>query len=701
MKKTFFLAALLSLFTIQLSVSHAQNNNDPVIFEINGESIHKSEFMKEFLRSVGKDPKAAPTACTFEKRQALNDYVELFVNYRTKLADAYARGFDTASSLIGELNGYRKELAAPYLIDSVTMQNILREAYYRNQYALHCSHILIRCDQNAKEADTLRAYKKAMECYERVMKGEKFQHVALDASDDVQGRDQIKIDDRVVEFVGDVGTFSVFDMIYPFESAAYSLQVGEVSKPVRTVYGYHIIKLLDKIPYFGKTTFQHIFVSSEANPSLASARIMQANSRLAAGESFNTVCREFSDDKTTFGNGGLLSDLSVRQMPTQYVIALSGLKPGEISKPFATQYGWHIVKLVRHDSLPDFESMVPVYRQRMVRDDRSIKPRKAFVEQCKQRYHFVDYTKTMQQPEKGKKKSQKPLPMASLDESLAALSDSVFVKHWHYQEGMVTDLRPLFAIGDKQYTAVDFLKFIEDNQHFDTYCSLEEYMRGRYDIFINDKVFEYANSRLEIEHKEFAELMDEYRNGLMIFAYNDEMIWSKALHDTVGFDLFYKQFSQTRNIDNEDDANYFWNERARLTNVTMVDSSALAPKKAMKLMEKATKKHWTVGQLSDKMKDASKEPDKIVVESAMVEKGKQNLLSPSQWKQGIYSRKQGNGYQLVRVDELLAPCLKTRKEARGFYINEYQNFLEQELIKNLRNKYNVVIHQDVIDEITY
>ena len=136
MKKIF-----VCLFLLGLALSlNAQKNDDPVIFEINGKKIQKSEFMRDFLKSIGKDPKAAPTACTFEKRQALDEYVQLFVNYHTKLEDAYANGFDTMSSMLNELEGYRKELAAPYLIDSATLDRIMMEAYERNHYALTAAH---------------------------------------------------------------------------------------------------------------------------------------------------------------------------------------------------------------------------------------------------------------------------------------------------------------------------------------------------------------------------------------------------------------------------------------------------------------------------------------------------------------------------------------------------------------------------------
>lgn len=679
---------------------NAQKADDPVIFEINGKKIYKSEFMKEFLRSVGKDPSAAPTACTYEKRQALMEYVDLFVNYRVKLEDAYEQGFDTMPDMIKELTGYRNELAAPYLIDSVTLDQLLKEAYERNHYTLHAAHILVRMGNQPTPADTLKAYQEAMELYERIKKGEDFSAVAIEYNEAHQ-RAERPSDSRPKKDDGDLGNFNVFEMVYPFESAAYNLEIGEVSKPVRTAYGYHLVKLIDKVPYLGKASFQHIWVAESSDPSKAEGIINQAFEKILSGENFANVCNDYSDDQSTAGQGGALTNMNVREIPPEYVRILSFMHPGDMSKPFHTHYGWHIVKLNSKDSLPSYEEMLPYYKQRMARDVRSRKPRNAFVEQCKKRYNFVDYTTTYVTV-KGKNGKRVKEPKASLAECRAALTDSLFIKTWRYSDTMVKDMRPLFCVEDQEYTAKDLLKFIERNQRYEKSFDLDMYLKDRYENFIKDKVFEYADKHLEEEHNEFAQLMNEYRGGLMIFAYNDKMIWSKAIKDTVGLAGFYDTYSKTRSIDNEADAPYFWNERASLTVVNVADSSVVAPAKVVKIVEKAVKKGWTDDQLTDKISASVKGDGEFkITGGTVVEKEHQNILKPNQWRKGVYERPLPKGYEIVRVDELYNPTLKTVKEARGYYINEYQTYLEKKLIEQLKKKYNVVVHQNVIDEITY
>ena len=167
---------LLSVLVLSMLLFNvaAQTSTDPVIFEIGGKQIYKSQFMKEFLRSIGKDPAAAPTACTYEKRKALEEYVQLYVNFQAKLADAYSMGLDTSKYLLNELAVYRKDLAAPYLIDSATMMSLLREAYERNHYALHAAHILVPCQESAGPEDTLKAYNHAMELYQKALQNPDF-----------------------------------------------------------------------------------------------------------------------------------------------------------------------------------------------------------------------------------------------------------------------------------------------------------------------------------------------------------------------------------------------------------------------------------------------------------------------------------------------------------------------------------------------
>ena len=705
-RKITHLVALLLTLTTVISVN-AQQKKDPIMFEIGGQKIPQSEFRYEFLRSIGQDTSIKPTSCTYEKRQALEEYVQLFANYRVKLMDAHAQGYDTASSLLRELASYRRDLAAPYLIDSATLNQIYREAYERNQYTVHAAHILVRVSNNAAPGDTMAAYNKAMDLYKRARAGEDFGKLAIKFSDDPSAKDQPSNDGIMPGNAGDLGFFSVFNMVYPFETACYNLEVDSISLPVRTTYGYHIIKLLEKRPFFGTATIQHIWVSnSSKNPGYAAEKIKQAFQQLQDGEDFARVCKNYSDDLSTSSNGGLLPNVSISQLPNNYVSVISQLTEGQSSYPFETSHGWHIVKLVKKDTLPSLEMMIPSYNQKLARDQRNTKPRTVFAQQCKNKYGFHDYT-TEPVEQTGKKRKNTPVVYkASLDQSVAALNDSIYRKKWIYSDTMITDLRPIMSIAGIEYTQRDFLRWMAANQiYIRAKGDIDYYCHKRYKDFCDEKAIEYADSQLEKEHPEFASLLQEYHNGLTIFAYNDHEVWSKAILDTAGLAEYYAIRTQEMSFDNPEDEPYFWNTRARVNIINVSDSQYIAPEKARKVIAKAYKKGLNSTEIDDALSNAHNKKwegkSATTVHLELLEMNHQNILRSNEWREGTYTHPNDKGYTILVVEKVYDPCIKTAKEARGYYINDYQSYLDKQLIERLRKQYNVIIHQDVVDEFTY
>ncbi|MCR4659842.1 MAG: peptidylprolyl isomerase [Bacteroidales bacterium] len=673
----------------------AQNAADPVVFEIGGKKICKSEFMKDYLQSMSKTTFDGMTAA--EKHKSLMDYAELYVNFRCKLADAYALGYDTLPELKRELMTYRKELAAPYLIDSATMNASLREAYERNKYALHAAHVLVPVAQDASPADTMKALREAENVYKRLMAGEDIYAVAQE----IVAKNNP--DYRPNPMEGELGTFTVFNMIYPFESAAYSLEPGQISKPVRTRYGYHVIKLFSKVKYYGRPTIAHIWLRSDVDSLQSAYGIQNFYQRLLDGEKFERVARG-SDDMNTAGKGGELKSVEMNRIPPEYVVNLSELKEGEFSKPFHTTFGWHIVKLVKADSLPPFEQMLPYYKQRFSRDQRAKAPQDVFVANAKEKYHFVDNTVEEYKIVKKKKVITRPAT-ASLAEVRSLLTDSVFSGTWECPDELILDRRPLFTLGDTAYTAVDFVHYLLYTQQIEAKYSLDTYLNDKYKRYIDGRLIFYADDHLEQEYPEFAELVDSYRHGLMIFKYNDTMVWSKAIYDTVGFNEFYKIESRKKNINDTSDAVYFWRTRARLKEVTVDDSVTLAPKKASRLIFKGLKKGWGSTDLKEALEAAADKSrrgqGRIEVAADIVEQGNQTIIKDTEWSVGVYSRPNGKGYKYIIVERILEPSLKELSEARGFYLNEYQNEVERRQSQKLRQRYNVTINKDVLDQITY
>lgn len=695
MKKILLATALFSALSFFPLTLEAQNGN-PVVMEIGGRQIRQQEFMKDFLQSVGNDL-VAKNASEAEKRKALDEYAELYANFQAKLRDAVSMGYDTSAALRDELARYRKDLAAPYLIDSAMLKSIMAEAYERNRYALHAAHILVRVAPDASPEDTLAAYNRAMELYHRVMAGENFYDLAIE---EVRRLNPVA---QVQPTEGELNYFTSFDMVYPFENAAYALQPGEVSLPVRTRFGYHIIKLFERSEFYGKVTLQHFWSRNQNGGS----NMDMIYKRLEAGTPFETVALQ-SDDLSTADKGGYIYDATMQQLPQEYITVLSRLKEGEFSRPFLTRYGWHIVKLVKRDTLPPFEKMEPYYRQRMARDPRGSASRKSFAASARKKYGIVDMT-AVPEPAKKKasKKAKQPVKMmASLDELTAHLDKSVFSGKWKAGDSLFIDRRTLVKVPGKEYNMLDLVDFVRRTQKMEQHSELGYYARQRYEEFLDSVSIVYADSQLEKEYPEFASLVEEYRRGLMIFNYNEQMVWTKAIKDSVGFADFFARESVKKSLANPDDSIYFWHTRARVVAFDVADSRCLDSEKALKVLRKAQSKNLSSADMKeallkkvDRKNCTSQEPVSYTVE--VVEKTRQSLLADDQWATGVYAVHSGKGYKMLVVQDIIAPTLKGQMEARGYYLNAWQNEVEENLCKELRKKYRVKIDHNVVDKIRY
>lgn len=685
-------------------IASAQSN-DPVVMEFAGEKITKSEFVRSFKQANNINPEAAPTACTYEKRKALEEYVELYANFRLRLYDAYAKKYDTSAALRNEYRTYRHEMALPYLIDSVELENMLRRTYERNHYAIRASHIMIRVEQNAAPKDTLKAYKKAMEIYEKAMsevnsasqKGisedEAFAALATQLSEDETARPFVGNNGQKYDGNrGDIGFFTVFQMVPEFENAAYSMKIGEISKPVRSSYGYHIIRKTDKVKAYGNVSFQHIWVreNEDQNPEIAESKINEAYKKIQNGEDFGTVVRNYSSFTVRDTKVPGLMEMPINQMPADYLHEIQNINTGEYTKPFKSPYGWHIVKVLKTDTIPPYEEMQAMYRSKFTASQYGNVPQAKFIEKCKKDFRFADNTQ------------KNP---SLLGPVLAVLNDSVFQAKWKYN-GSADNTQTLFELNNRKYTAHDFALFIEKTQRREYLYDLSVYMNNHYKSFINQQILEIADSLLELNNMEFRNQMGEFRDGLVIFAYNDENIWSRATSDTAGLASFYEIDSKRHSLDNPEDAIYFWNERARVTIVFIADSACIKPAKALKIAQKvALKENGTPEQIRDAIKDkiSRKCTDEhpVGISSRLMEKNDISAPKGDKWKIGVYANPSVKGYKVICVTELRDPELKSLRSARGYYINNYQNELERQLTENLRKKHNLVIHQDVIDSITW
>jgi peptidyl-prolyl cis-trans isomerase SurA len=654
---------LLPVFVlVTLLSSTAQVNNDEVLMTIAGKQIYVSEFLNIYQKNNVKGE-------TIDKK-SLNEYLELFINFKLKVKQAEELGLDTVATFKNELSGYREQLAKPYFTDEATLNRLIQEAYEREKTDLRASHIFFRLTPDATPADTLVAYKKAMAARAKLMKGDSFEVVAVELSEDPSAKDREA--NQQHPFLkgnkGDLGFFAVFDMVYAFENGAWNTEVGKVSMPVRTEYGYHLIKVTARRPALGKVTVAHIFLSIPKTATAADSAKIQLRmdsiyTKLSTGSSFEDLVKACSDDKGSAAKGGVLPAFGVNRMVPEFVEAIYSLNNvGDYTKPILTAYGWHIVKLIDRKSQKPFEEEKVELKQRIMKDNRGDQTRAVVLARIRSEYGVTE------NPEARKA-------------FYTVVTDSIFFGKWKAsQADALTGM--IFKIGNMTLRQKDFADFLASSQRKQEKQNIEVYVDKMYNQFLDESLLKWENAQLENKYPEFKALMGEYRDGILLFDLTDQKVWSKAVKDTLGLAEFYQKNKN----------NYKWDTR--------LDASIYTVKDAGKVQKV---KNFIKSGLSDN--DILKELNTDSLQVLTIESGKfsrkDNKLTDSiAWIPGLSGDIVSNGTTVfVNVRKVLKPEVKELSEARGLITADYQNYLEKEWIASLKAKYPVVVNKEVLAKI--
>jgi peptidyl-prolyl cis-trans isomerase SurA len=579
--------------------------------------------------------------------------MELFINFKLKVKEAREAGLDTVKKFKTELDGYRAQLARPYLTDSEKLNDLVREAYENYKYEVHAAHILIKVDANASPADTLKAYMKIMAIRERIVKGEDFTTIAKATSEDPSAK----------ENGGDLGYFTAFQMVYPFEKAAYDTKVGEVSMPVRTRYGYHLIKVVDKRSARGEIHVAHIVVKpksetdGEAN---AQTKINEIYQKSLSGEStFEDLASKFSDDPTSAKKGGELAWFGTGKMVIEFEDAAYSLKNnGDVSQPFKTSFGWHIVKRLDYKPLPSFESMEKELKNKVSKDSRAEQTRKSFVEKLKKEYAYTideaELAKLVEKADSNAFEGKLYVNKKSLEKPLISMTGLTITVN-DFNEHMRTKGRSKPTMSPADFVKTSALKLGEDN------------------------LLKLEDARLEEKHTAFRLLMKEYREGILLFEMTDQMVWSKAVKDTSGLAAYYEANKE----------NFKWPERANVIMYTC--SSPEIAKKTRKMLNAGKDKSTIAGELNQESQL------NLQVQEGVFAREDNALLDKTTWKVGISEDIADNGQiVIVQFKEIIPPTIKKLDEARGMITSEYQTYLEQQWITEMRAEHKYQVNKEVL-----
>jgi peptidyl-prolyl cis-trans isomerase SurA len=494
-----------------------------------------------FFQSFTKNRFSSDSAKTLTARE----YFDIFTNTKLKVLAAEAQGRDTIGDFKEEISSYRDQLAIPYLTDKDLVEELTEEAYNRLQEEVHASHILIAVPEEALPADTLSAHRAAVAMRGRLMEGANFGEMAQKFSKDETAR----------ENQGDLGYFTAFQMVYPFETAAYATPVGQVSQPVRTKYGYHLIKVHDRRPSRGKVRVAHILIQDnaktpDARKKEAQQRIREAYERLEKGEPWEKIVQVYSDDFESRQGGGLLPVFGVGEMMPAFEEAAFALsQPGTYTQPVKTPYGWHIIRLVEKIPLESFEALAPSLRQKVMTDSRGKLITKTMIRKLKGQYSIRENTDAWSE--------------------LLELADSSLVKgKWSLPENFMGRIEDpvLFTIEKTPATTREFLDYTRGHLvPKPTGSDPKRVLRSYYNDFLGRRLLDYEKANLENKYAEFRMLMNDIREGVLLSQVMEEQVWQRSLDDSTGQRRIYEQ----------NKAQYTYPERALATVIDAQDTTIL------------------------------------------------------------------------------------------------------------------------------
>lgn len=677
----------------------AMKAQEPIVMTVNNKPVTKSEFEAVFNKNNNKETSSS---------KSVKEYADLYSLFKMKVLEAESMGLDTLLTFRAELAGYRKQLAAPYLTDRNTNDNLLTEAYDRLKTEVRASHILVRVDENALPKDTIEAWTRMnlirnavlgklptnaqIAEYDKLLKNTSDVGVRLKRKDSILYKVKINAiknlsseyakakdkfqdiapktsdDPSVVDNKGDLSYFTGLDMVYQFENAAYNTKVGEVSPIVRTKFGYHILKVYDKRASRGEMVAAHIMVkfpkdATEQDKKNAQTKIKEIQAKVKAGEKFEDLARQFSDDKQTSEAGGQLQPFKGGRLPKDFEDAAFALKNnGDVSEPIETPYGWHLIKRLDRKELPPFNDIKGELKSKVSRDSRSQMGRTALIAKVKKDNNFKENT-------------------ANLNEFKKIMDSTYLQATWTASRAKVLGNKELFNLAGKSYTQNDFAKYLEQQMTTRTQDDAFEVMKPIYKKWVDESIINYEDSQLENKYAEFRNLVREYREGILLFDLTDQKVWSKAVKDTSGLKAFYEKNKN----------NYMWDERADVSNYKCINDKIAKDVRKMLASKKSEK------QITEEINKTSQL--NLSIENIMYLKGEKKQID-DHWKAGVLPNdikdESENKVVVVVINKILPKQTKTLAESRGMVTADYQNYLETEWLNYLKNKYKVVMNEDVL-----
>lgn len=645
------------LFQLLVFITFIQNSfsqEKQALFTIDDASYYSDEFIRVYNKNLDlvKD----------DSQKDLDKYLELFVGYKLKVQKAYKSGLQYNTKYQNELKSYRSQLAKNYMNDSKVTNELVEEAYERINKEVKASHILILVDESASPEDTLKAYAKVSKVHQLLKEGKNFEDVAVQYSEDPSVKDN----------KGNLGYFSAFRMVYPFENAAFNTTVGQFSAPFRTKFGYHIVKVTDARKNKGEVTVAHIMIvkptdTDEASQEKAKQTIEDVYKKIQQGESFESLANQFSEDKSTSGKGGVLQRFGSGQLASEKFeeVAFSLNDKNEISKPFLSQFGWHIVKLVEKHPVQSIQEMRTELENKVRKDERSLIITNSLAAKLRKKYAFTKNEKLLQKIKK-------------------SVTNDFYTQTWEVPDNK-KELSGEIAVINKngKLYSPSFISYLSSQQKANIKIKpIGALVDHLFDKWMDVQLIQYYEDNLENEFVEFKNVVEEYRDGLLLFDLMEKEIWERAKTDTIGLSTYF----------NNNSKNYMW------TNRYDVDVYSSTNEKVIKKTKSYLEKNKTTDYIKSKIN--KKGVVDVMVKSGLFEENHDVLSEYKNPQIGTTSVvKKGNYYFVVKVKEVKPAQQKSLDECRGKVISDYQQFLENNWVDELKKEFKVIVNQNAFEEV--
>ncbi|MCB0496683.1 MAG: peptidylprolyl isomerase [Cyclobacteriaceae bacterium] len=609
-----------------------QKESSDSLFSIDGEPHYSDEFIYAFSKNNQTDNVT---------QDSIDNYLDLYVKFRLKVKAAKDLGYDTTASFKKEFAQYKDQLQASYLSPKKEQEALIKQAYERSLWEVKASHILIELKPNATPEDTLAAYNKIASIRSKAISGESFEKLARQFSEDPSAKQN----------GGELGYFSALQMVYPFENAAFETPVGQISEPVRTRFGYHIVKVEDKRKNEGKIEVAHIMVRSTPKDSedlkkAAKAKIEKIDSLLRSSDDWNKTCKAYSEDKNSVYNNGMLRPFSRGQIVPEFETTAFNLKnPGDISEPVQTQFGWHIIKLIKKIPVGSFAEERDDLARKVSRDSRSSLPEDEMLKKLKAENHFEQNEMVIQNI---------TTPNANT--------------HLNFP-----DTTWLFSIGGQQVPIAVFKKRYNVK-------STPEKIKQSILSFGDSLVIAYEKEHLEEKYPEYKYLVNEYYDGILLFSIMEDSVWNKAMTDSLGLKRFYDSHKSNYLANMMDTTIFYSNQESTIDAVIERDSENSADWETLKsnLLEE-----YNISPLTLRV---------VSRDNAMWNRTISTLTSRNINPIEVY----GNWYW-VRIREELKP--QPLNNVKGKVITEYQNELDDQWVMNLKARYPVEVNKKKLKKV--